>query len=179
MIAVVCGVAVLGVIELFHLAVTTVLVRRLREVQNATAAPAPQVGGPEIGQQGPEPRSVPGLPADSDVLLGFFSSGCPSCRIEAPRFAGTLPALARDGVRAATVLAGGAGADRDALAALLEPTGVPLLDQTAREAFRAFSIKATPAFLLVRPDGTVAGKGTSVDEAMASATARETTAASA
>jgi hypothetical protein len=82
-------------------------------------------------------------------------------------------------VRPATVLAGAAGADRDAMATLLAPTGAPLLDQAAREAFRAFSIKATPAFLLVRPDGTVAGKGTSVDEAMSSAVPRETAAAGA
>ena len=173
MIAVVCGMAVLGVIELFHLAVTTALVRRLRELREAAAAPAPELGGPEIGERGPEPAGLPGLPAETDVLLGFFSADCPSCRIEAPRFAGTLPALTRVGVRPAAVLAGMSGPDRDAMAALLEPAGAPLLGQAAREAFRAFSIKATPVFLLLRPDGTVAGKGMSVDEAMVSVEPRE------
>lgn len=179
MIAVVCGVAVLGVIELFHLAVTTSLVRRLREVQSANPAATPELGGPEIGEQGPEPASLPGLPADAEVLLGFFSSNCPSCRTEAPRFASSLRALMQEGVRPASVLAGTAGPDRDAMAALLEPAGAPLLDQAAREAFRSFSIKATPAFFLLRPDGTVAGKGMSVDEAMVSAGPRETVAAGA
>ena len=92
MIAVVCGLAILGIIEIFHLAVTTALVRRIRALQTGTAV-APGVGGPAVGERGPKPASLPGVPEDTDILVGFFSSGCPACRTEAPRFAEAVPVL--------------------------------------------------------------------------------------
>lgn len=164
MIAVVCGLVVLGVIEIFHLAVTTALVRRIRALQTGTAG-APDIGGPAVGERGPKPASLPGVPEDTDVLVGFFSPGCPHCRTEAPHFAGSVPALGMAGIRSLAVLNGAAGPDRDSLAAALAPAGAPVLDEAARQAFRAFSINATPAFYLLRADGTVAGKGLTTAQA--------------
>ena len=158
MIAVVCGLVILGVIEIFHLAVTTALVRRIRALQPGTAV-APGVGGPAVGERGPKPASLPGVPEDTDILVGFFSSGCPACRTEAPRFADAVPVLGKAGVRPVVVLNGVAGQERDSLAATLAPAGVPVLDDAARQAFRAFAINGTPAFFLLRADGKVAGKG--------------------
>jgi thiol-disulfide isomerase/thioredoxin len=159
MIAVVCGLVILGVIEIFHLAVTTALVRRIRAVQTGTIAAGSNIGGPEVGQRGPKPASLPGVPEGTDILVGFFSPGCPACRDEAPRFAEAVPELGKGGVRPVVVLNGAAGPDRDSLAAALAPAGVPVLDEAARQAFRAFAINGTPAFFLLRADGKVAGKG--------------------
>ena len=158
MIAVVCGLVILGVIEIFHLAVTTALVRRIRTVQAGTTA-LPTIGGPEVGQRGPKPTSLPGVPEGTDILVGFFSPGCPACRAEAPRFAEVVPELGKGGVHPVVVLNGAAGPDRDSLAAALAPAGAPVLDEAARQAFRAFAINGTPAFFLLRADGKVAGKG--------------------
>lgn len=158
MIAVVCGLAVLGVIEIFHLAVTTALVRRIRALQTGGTS-APNIGGPSVGERGPVPASLPGVPPGTDVLVGFFSPGCPACRDEAPRFAEAVPELGKGGVHPVVVLNGAAGPDRDWLAATLAPAGVPVLDEAARHAFRAFAINGTPAFFLLRADGKVAGKG--------------------
>jgi thiol-disulfide isomerase/thioredoxin len=165
MIALACGLAVLGIIEIFHLAVTTALVRRLRAGQ-AGLAVEPDVGGPKAGEQAPRPSSLPGVPEDTDILLGFFSSGCPACQVQAPRFAAMVPKLAEVGARAVAVLNGIAGPNRDALAAALAPAGEPLLDDQAREVFRSFGITATPAFFLLRPDGTVTRKGVTVAQAL-------------
>jgi thiol-disulfide isomerase/thioredoxin len=172
MIAVTCGLVILGVIEIFHLAVTTALVRRIRALQTGTAA-APDIGGPAVGERGPKPTSLPGVPEDSDILVGFFSSGCPHCRTEAPHFAGSVPALGKAGIRPVAVLNGAAGPDRDSLAATLAPTGTPVLDEAARQAFRAFAINATPAFYLLRADGTVAGKGLTTAQAATLAEPRD------
>ena len=172
MIAVVCGLVILGVIEIFHLAVTTALVRRIRVLQTGTTA-APNIGGPEVGERGPKPTSLPGVPEGTDILLGFFSPGCPACRAEAPRFAEAVPELGKGGVRPVAVLNGAAGPDRDSLAAALAPAGVPVLDEAARQAFRAFAINGTPAFLLLRTDGTVAGKGVTIEQAVIAAEPRE------
>lgn len=162
MIALACGLAVLGIIEIFHLAVTAALVRRLRAGQAGLAA-EPDPGGPKAGEQAPRP---PGVPEDTDILLGFFSSGCPACQVQAPRFADMVPALAEVGARAVAVLNGTAGPNRDALAAVLAPAGEPLLDDQARQVFRSFGITATPAFFLLRPDGTVTRKGVTVAQAL-------------
>jgi thiol-disulfide isomerase/thioredoxin len=164
MIAVVCGLVILGVIEIFHLAVTTALVRRIRALQTGTVA-EPNIGGPAVGDRGPKPTSLPGVPEGTDILVGFFSSGCPACRTEAPHFAGSVPALGKAGIRPLAVLNGAAGPDRDSLAATLASVGVPVLDEAARQAFRAFAINATPAFYLLRADGTVAGKGLTTAQA--------------
>ena len=172
MIAVVCGLAILGIIEIFHLAVTTALVRRIRALQPG-AAVGPGVGGPDVGELGPNPASLPGVPEDTDVLVGFFSTGCPACRSEAPRFAEAVPVLGKAGIRPVAVLNGLAGQERDALAATLAPAGAPVLDETARQAFRAFAINGTPAFFLLRTDGKVAGKGVTIEQAVIAAEPRE------
>ena len=70
---------------------------------------------------------------------------------------------------------GPAGNDRDTLTQLLAPVDTRLFDGAAREAFRAFAIKATPAFFLIHADGTVRGKGTSAAEALISSNRREPT----
>ena len=171
MIAVVCGLAILGIIEIFHLAVTVALVRRIRAGQTG-AALAPDVGGPAVGARGPKPASLAGVPKETDILVGFFSSGCPACVTEAPHFAEVVPELGKAGVHPVAVLGGAAGPERDALAATLAPTGVPVLDEAARQAFRAFAVTATPAFLLLRGDGMVAGKGVSAAQALLSSTPR-------
>ena len=178
MIAAVCGLAILGIIEIFHLAVTTALVRRIRVLQTG-AALGPDAGGPAVGQRGPKPASLAGVPKETDILVGFFSSGCPPCRTEAPQFAELVPELGKAGVHPVAVLGGAAGAERDSLAATLAPAGAPLLDDAARQAFRAFDVNATPAFFLLRGDGMVAGKGVSVAEALLSAKPRERAAAGA
>ncbi len=172
MIAVVCGLAILGIVEIFHLAVTAALVRRIRALQTGTAV-TPGVGGPAVGERGPKPASLPGVAEDTDILVGFFSSGCPACRTEAPRFAEAVPVLGKAGIRPVAVLNGVGGQERDSLAATLAPTGVPMLDEAARQAFRAFAINATPAFFLLRTDGTVAGKGVTIEQAVISAEPRE------
>jgi hypothetical protein len=77
-----------------------------------------------------------------------------------------VPKLAEVGARAVAVLNGIAGPNRDALAAALAPAGEPLLDDQAREVFRSFAITATPAFFLLRPDGTVTRKGVTVAQAL-------------
>jgi hypothetical protein len=174
-IAVVFGLAVLGVIEVFHLAVTTALIRRVRE--GAAAVPtAPDPGGPAIGESGPRLdrlSAAAGAAGDAAVLVGFFSAGCDSCATEAPRFAAALPQLDKAGVRSAAVVGGKAGADRDVLEQMVAPIGTRLLDEAAREAFRAFGVKATPAFFLIRADGTVGGKGTSAAQALISSNRSE------
>ena len=172
MIAAVCGLAILGIIEIFHLAVTTALVRRIRVLQTGTAI-EPDVGGPAVGERGPKPTSVADVPKETDILVGFFSSGCPACRTEAPHFAEIVPELGKAGVHPVAVLNGAAGPERDSLAAALAPTGVPVLDEAARQAFHAFAVNATPAFFLLRGDGMVAGKGVSVAQALLSAKPRE------
>jgi hypothetical protein len=48
-----------------------------------------------------------------------------------------------------------------------------VLDEAARQAFRAFAINATPAFYLLRADGTVAGKGLTTAQAATLAEPRE------
>jgi thiol-disulfide isomerase/thioredoxin len=172
MIAVACGLAILGIIEIFHLAVTTALVRRIRALQTGTAA-APDVGGPAVGERGPKPASLPGVPEDTDILVGFFSPGCPACQAEAPYFAEAVSALGKARVRPVAVLNGAAGPERDSLAATLAPAGVPVLDEAARQAFRAFTINATPAFFLLRTDGEVAGKGVTFAQALITAEPKE------
>ncbi|MBR7831837.1 redoxin domain-containing protein [Actinospica durhamensis] len=177
MIALVCGLVILGVIELFHLAVTASLVRRLREQGPASPAPAEQIGGPEVGERTPAARTVPGVPEDTEVLFGFFSVGCPSCRTEAPRFANAVPALGDAGVHPIAVLAGPGGTERDEYAALLDRVGTPVLDDAARAAFRSFAVRGTPAFFLVRGDGTVLGKGASAAAALIASNANREPAA--
>jgi thiol-disulfide isomerase/thioredoxin len=172
MIAAVCGLAILGIIEIFHLAVTTALVRRIKVLQTGTAL-GPDVGGPAVGKIGPKPVSLAGVPKETDILVGFFSSGCPACVTEAPHFAEVVPELGKDGVHPVAVLGGAAGPERDSLAATLAPAGVPMLDDAARQAFRAFAVNATPAFFLLRGDGMMAGKGMSAAQALLSAKPRE------
>jgi AhpC/TSA family len=171
MIALVVGIAVLGVIELFHIAVTTALIRRVREGASAPAVPDP--GGPGIGEPGPRLDRLRESAGDAGVLVGFFSAGCDSCAVEAPRFAAAIPELGKAGLRPVAVFGGPAGPDRDTLTQVLTPVGTRLFDGAAREAFRAFAIKATPAFFLIHADGTVRGKGTSAAEALISSNRRE------
>jgi hypothetical protein len=173
MIALAIGLAVLGVIELFHIAVTTALIRRVREGGSPPAVPDP--GGPAIGEPGPRLERLREGAGDAGVLVGFFSAGCDSCGVEAPRFAAAVPELGKAGLRPVAVFGGPAGEDRDSLTQMLAPVGTRLLDGAAREAFRAFAIKATPAFFLIHPDGTVRGKGTSAAEALISSNRREPT----
>jgi thiol-disulfide isomerase/thioredoxin len=148
------------------------LVRRIKVLQTGTA-PGPDVGGPAVGKIGPKPVSLAGVPKETDILVGFFSSGCPACVTEAPHFAEVVPELGKAGVHPVAVLGGAAGPERDSLAATLAPAGVPMVDDAARLAFRAFAVNATPAFFLLRGDGMVAGKGVSAAQALLSAKPRE------
>jgi thiol-disulfide isomerase/thioredoxin len=171
--------AVIGVVCLLNLALLFAVTRKVRVLSERVdkmpvMAPAALL---PVGSKAPEfiavtttgeSRSLADL-AGSRSVVGFFSPGCEPCRTQLPKFAEFARALPGGSEQALAVVLGqteaaaGLAADlHDAAAVVMTPRQDPLP--------AAFSVKGTPAFYLIGPDGRIEARGMAV-QALASAVA--------
>lgn len=179
---------VLTAIVLLNLAVTVAVIRRLRELPASGAAsgggsasgggaagPLPDPGGPARGERIPDfaATTVEGVSVDRAALtgrtvIGFFSTSCSSCALEAPAFADAVVELAAEGIGALAVVQRKRGDDAAGLAQVLAPTGAVVVEGAPGPLLRAFRVNTTPFYVLAGADGIAEGKGEDLAAAVAS-----------
>jgi thiol-disulfide isomerase/thioredoxin len=106
------------------------------------------------------PDSADGEPQ----MIVFVAHWCPHCQAEVPRLVALAKQGVFDGVRVSAVATSTASnADNFPPSAWLKDVDWPfpvLADSTNGTAGRAYGLSAFPYFVMVRPDGTVAGRAT-------------------
>ncbi len=149
----VAAVVFVGALCLFELLLTFAVLRRLRE-QGEELAALKAKHGPRYN---PEVLAGKEIPVIGHDLVGFFDSGCPTCHVEAPRFAELAVSH--------TALAVITGEPKDVtdLIELLSPVASLVLGDEAAELVKAVDIQAFPTFLQV--------SGSRVDQAQTSVAA--------
>ncbi|MEV8637013.1 TlpA disulfide reductase family protein [Streptosporangium sp. NPDC051023] len=100
---------------------------------------------------------------EAPLFTGFFSTGCPSCREEVPRFIEYAAAMPGGPERKLVVVSGTVeqGADiidavRQVARVVVEPQDGPVTG--------AFGVQGSPTFVLLNQDGTVRTSAVSVRE---------------
>jgi peroxiredoxin len=169
--------AVVGVLCLVNLALLFAVIRKLRllgEQVDKVPILAPAALLP-VGSQAPEftavttrgeARSLADL-AGSRSVVGFFSPGCEPCRTQLPEFIEFAKALPGGPGQALAVVVGQTeGAAR--FAADLEGAVAVVMTSRQGPLKAAFSVRGTPAFYLIGPDGRIEAQGMAV-QALASA----------
>jgi thiol-disulfide isomerase/thioredoxin len=154
------------------LALTLSLGRRLRTAEERLRQVADPLGQdlPEVGTRVPSFTAVttdaePVTDADlagEEVLVGFLSASCESCRWDLPKLVTVLTDVARRGPRPVVVLAGDPerrGEIRGELAAVTRL----IEDDEASTLTKSFGIRGFPSLLRVA-DGTVVSAGHTVGE---------------
>ncbi|WP_327105937.1 TlpA family protein disulfide reductase [Nonomuraea glycinis] len=104
-----------------------------------------------------DPAGVSGV--EGPLLVGFFSTGCPACHEELPRFvehAGTVPGGREQNL---VVISGSADDAADIIEAV-SPMARVVVEPVEGPLMTAFSVRGWPSFVLLGQDGTVqAGAG--------------------
>jgi peroxiredoxin len=169
--------AAVGVLCLVNLALLFAVIRKIRllsERIDKVPVMAPAALLP-VGSQAPEftavttggeSRSLADL-AGSRSVLGFFSPGCEPCRTQLPEFIEFAKALPGGPGQALAVVMGQAEAAAR-LAAELEGPAAVVITPRQGPLVAAFSVRGTPAFYLIGPDGRIEARGMAV-QALASA----------
>jgi len=157
------AVILIALIALLNLAVTTALVRRMRELQPTATRPEDGLHrGEPVPEFTVERAGLPPLTREAlrerPTLVAFFATTCPQCASHAAEFARRTAEPAFVGTRILPVLLD-TGEDRRGLRALLSEAAEPVVDGTAAELSRLFRSRGTPAYFLIGTDGTVAAKG--------------------
>jgi len=166
-----------SVLCLVNLALLFAVIRKVRLLSERVDK-VPVVGAAAllpVGRQAPEftavttsgeSRSLADL-AGSRSVVGFFSPGCEPCRTQLPEFVEFAKALPGGPGQALAVVMGQAEAAARLAAELEGPTAVVI---TPRQGplVAAFSVRGTPAFYLISPDGRIEARGMAV-QALASA----------
>ena len=164
------AVIVLAVLVLLDLLLSVAIVRRLRdhEAQLADALPSTEPGL-RTGTPMPDFTSADGSLTRTDVLgtpvlLGFFSTGCRFCPAQAEQLAHRVAELTARSIRVVNVLTVTDETVADDLTPVLEKSGTVVTEHGPGGLMATFSISGTPSFLLFDGEGTLLGKGHSVDE---------------
>jgi len=154
------AVVILSVLVVFDLVLTTAVIRRLRAIESTDPR---QVIAIAVGAAVPD-FSAPGLDRTAllgrRTLLGFFSTTCAPCATEAPELVRRGERLAGEGIAVVPVLMVSAGTEPGPIAGVLAGAGPLVTEAPGGPVATAFGAQATPSYVLVDPDGTVAAKGT-------------------
>lgn len=164
--------AAVAVLCLVNLALLFGVARRLRLLDERVDK-IPIIGPAAllpVGRQAPEftavttegeSRSLADL-AGSRSVVGFFSAGCGSCRTQLPKFIEFAKALPGGPGQALAVVIG----ETENAAALAAELGEAVaVAMTPRQGpiVTAFSVRGTPAFYLIGPDGRIEARGMAVN----------------
>ena len=174
MSALFAAVVLVGLLCAIDLLLTLAVVRRLREHEERFASLPAGTPGPGfdrekfLGVRLPEfsVTATNGATVSRDVLLGqaglvgFFSSSCAPCRVQAPEFARHAGEAAQS-VALAFVI--GPGAD-DLVGVLSEGVAAVVVDPDAAELVRQLEVGAFPTILRLGPEGSIVDAGPSVRE---------------
>jgi peroxiredoxin len=170
------AVAATGVLCLVNLGLLFAVIRKVRVLgERVDKMP---VFGPAallpVGSKAPEftavtiagqSRSLADL-AESRSVVGFFSPGCEPCRTQIPNFVDFVKALPGGSGQALAVVVGEGEAATGFAAELDEAVAVVITPRQGPLA-AAFSVRGTPAFYLIGPDGRIEARGMAV-QALAS-----------
>ncbi|WP_433045876.1 peroxiredoxin family protein [Dactylosporangium sp. CS-033363] len=156
------AVIVLTVLVVLDLLLTTAVIRRLRTYEERAGSAGPARELIEISVGAEVPLAEPAL-IGRRTLVGFFSTTCRPCVLEAAELAGRQERLAAAGIVAVPVLTMYGGTDPNGLAEALGRVGTVIAEAPGGAVVSAFGAKATPSYALVDPDGRVAAKGTFED----------------
>ena len=137
---------------------------------NAEAAPDPAIGetiptlqGKSVGDGGPVTIGPDGGNGEPQMIV-FVAHWCPHCQREVPLLVGLAKQGVFDGVKVSAVATStNEQADNYPPSAWLKKVEWPfpvLADSPSGTAGKAYGLSAFPYFVLVNPDGTVAGRGT-------------------
>ncbi|SEQ09945.1 Thiol-disulfide isomerase or thioredoxin [Lentzea xinjiangensis] len=172
MIAFTALVGVLGVLNLF---LTTGVIRRLRERSAPPQSLRPEPpkvmipNGTEVGSftasTVDEEQVSPAIFADGVTLVGVFAQGCESCDERLPDFLSTATTFPGGRERVFALLIG-AGEDVVEKRAALSRVGrVVLEEKPGGPVAKAFGVKGYPAFAMVDSLGRVRSSGVHVEHA--------------
>jgi peroxiredoxin len=165
------AVAFLGILCLVNLGLLFAVVRKVR-VLGERVDRMPPIGAAAllpVGSKAPEftavttagqSRSLADL-AGSRAVLGFFSPGCEPCRAQLPEFIEFAKALPGGPGQALGVVLGQSEA-ADALAAELGGATAVVITPRQGPLATAFSVRGTPAFYLISPDGQIEARSMAV-----------------
>jgi thiol-disulfide isomerase/thioredoxin len=160
------AVVLLAVLGMLNLLLTLAIVRRMRTMTPGNELPEPLSVGSAIrpftattidGQTISE-RDLRG----SQVLVGYFSPGCPPCEAALPRFVTYAAGLDRERVLAVIVDGTGTDAARDQAVALEAVARVVVTSERAT-VVDALSAHGYPVVFLLDEDGRVVAADTTVD----------------
>lgn len=154
------------------LGLTLSLGRRLRTAEEQLRQfTDPTADLPEVGTRVPafaavttadEPITEADLTGDEEVLVGFLSAGCESCRWDLPKLTTVLADVASRGPRPVVVLAGDP-ARRDEMRGDLAAVARLIEDDEASTLTKLFGVRGFPSLLRVA-DGIVVRAGHTIGE---------------
>lgn len=162
------AVTFLGVLCLVNLGLLVAVVRKVR-VLGERVDTMPAIGPAAllpVGSKAPEftavttagqSRSLADL-AGSRSLVGFFTPGCEPCRTQLPQFIEFARALPGGSGQALAVVVGGGEAGAG-FAAELDGAVPVVITPRQGPLTVAFSVRGTPAFYLIGPDGRIEARG--------------------
>lgn len=166
------AVIVLTVLVLIDLLLSAAIIRRLRDTEAKLADAVPSTEpGLKTGTPMPDFSSTEGSftradVADTPVLIGFFSTGCRYCPTQAEQLAHRSSEIAGWGIRVVNVLTVIDDDVPDDITPVLEKSGTVVTEHGPGGLMAAFSVSGTPTFLLFDRQGTLLGKGHTLDAAL-------------
>ncbi|GAA3082702.1 TlpA family protein disulfide reductase [Streptosporangium carneum] len=160
------AVVVVGLLGVLNLLLLLAVLRRLRDYGAKWALAGldrivERKSSPESGHRVAdfEATALDGAPVslrapDAPLFTGFFSTGCPSCREEVPRFVEYAAAMPGGPERKLAVVSGTAEQGADIIDAVRRVARVVVEPQDGPVA-GAFGVQGSPTFVLLDQDGTV------------------------
>ncbi len=163
--------AAVGVLCLVNLALLFAVIRKVRLLSERVdkvpvMAPAALLPAGSLAPEftavttSGESRSLADL-AGSRSVVGFFSPGCEPCRTQLPEFIEFAKALPGGPGQALAVVVGETEAAARLAAELDGPSAVVITPRKGTLT-AAFSVRGTPAFYLIGPDGRIEARGMAV-----------------
>jgi thioredoxin-related protein len=165
------AVIVLTVLVLINLVLSAAIIRRLRETEAQLADVLPATdAGLQTGTPMPDFSSTDGSftraeLAGTPVLMGFFSTECRYCPTQAEQLAHRATGITERGIRVVNIVTAINEEAPDTITPILEKSGIVIADGPGG-LMAAFSVSGTPTFLLFDGNGTLLGKGHTIDEAL-------------
>jgi hypothetical protein len=168
----VVAVVVTGLLGLFNLALSILLIRGFRKIvepasraagssQGPLPFPKPGARIPEFVASTVDGRQLSGLPGGGEVLVGIFAPGCSLCQGAAAEFI-ELAATRFANDRALAVIEGTAEEAADYVELLSPVARVVVGPRGENPVIAALDITAFPTILLVNADGRVEASGPSM-----------------
>jgi thiol-disulfide isomerase/thioredoxin len=172
-VVLISAVIVVGLLGVLNLLLLLAALRRLREYgEKWTLAGLDHIverkSSPESGYRvadvdatslDGETVSVPDL--ERSLIAGFFSTGCPSCRRELPRFVEYAAAQSGGPERKLVVVSGSAEDGGDIIDAVRKVARVVVEPENGPVA-AAFGVQGSPTFIVVDQEGVVRASSPSV-----------------